>query len=90
MKCPACDSDSQVVDSRPDQTEHVIRRRRRCKRCRARFTTHELLFVRPIEASFELNIGVRIHRGEVVAFADVRPVPVPKTPVDEWLTGSSQ
>lgn len=42
MKCPACNHpDSQVTDSRPVRDE--IRRRRKCKSCGFRWTTHELM-----------------------------------------------
>ena len=39
MRCPYCDNDSQVVDSRT--TAEGVRRRRVCKDCRRRFTTYE-------------------------------------------------
>lgn len=39
MDCPYCEGDSRVVDSRPDASG--IRRRRQCKECGRRFTTHE-------------------------------------------------
>lgn len=42
MKCPECGyEDSKVIDSRP--TEDKIRRRRECLKCRARFTTYEVI-----------------------------------------------
>ena len=42
MKCPFCgNSDSKVVDSRPDKGGSGIRRRRECEQCAKRFTTHE-------------------------------------------------
>lgn len=42
MKCPYCGyTDSKVVDSRPDDENDSIRRRRECDRCGRRFTTHE-------------------------------------------------
>jgi transcriptional repressor NrdR len=42
MKCPFCgNSDSKVVDSRPDKGGSGIRRRRECEECSKRFTTHE-------------------------------------------------
>jgi transcriptional repressor NrdR len=43
MTCPSChapDAD-QVVDSRTNDRGTVIRRRRACGRCQARFTTYE-------------------------------------------------
>ena len=42
MKCPYCGyTDSKVVDSRPDEENDSIRRRRECEHCVRRFTTHE-------------------------------------------------
>lgn len=42
MLCPFCKyKDSQVIDSRSCEDGAVIRRRRRCPSCGARFTTYE-------------------------------------------------
>ncbi|MBM7560506.1 transcriptional regulator NrdR [Fusibacter tunisiensis] len=42
MKCPFCNNlESKVVDSRPTDDGHVIRRRRECIGCGERFTTYE-------------------------------------------------
>ncbi|MCK8058019.1 MULTISPECIES: transcriptional regulator NrdR [unclassified Fusibacter] len=42
MKCPFCsDDDSKVIDSRPTDDGHAIRRRRECGACKNRFTTYE-------------------------------------------------
>ena len=42
MKCPFCDNpDTKVIDSRPTEEGHAIRRRRGCDRCSKRFTTYE-------------------------------------------------
>ena len=42
MRCPYCNySDTQVKDSRPKEDNAVIRRRRSCTQCGARFTTFE-------------------------------------------------
>ncbi len=42
MKCPFCaNSDTKVIDSRPDKDGSTIRRRRECEACSKRFTTHE-------------------------------------------------
>ncbi len=42
MKCPECGfEDSKVIDSRP--AENKIRRRRECLKCKARFTTYEIV-----------------------------------------------
>lgn len=39
MRCPYCDSDSNVVDSRA--ANRSVRRRRVCSSCKRRFTTYE-------------------------------------------------
>ena len=42
MKCPFCEtSDTRVIDSRPTEEGHAIRRRRECDNCGKRFTTYE-------------------------------------------------
>ena len=42
MKCPFCENpDTKVIDSRPTEEGHAIRRRRGCDRCNKRFTTYE-------------------------------------------------
>ena len=42
MKCPYCDHpDTRVIDSRPTEEGHAIRRRRGCDSCGKRFTTYE-------------------------------------------------
>ena len=44
MKCPDCsDMENKVVDSRLNKEGTVIRRRRECLNCSARFTTYEKL-----------------------------------------------
>ena len=42
MKCPFCENpDTKVIDSRPAEEGHAIRRRRECDKCNKRFTTYE-------------------------------------------------
>lgn len=42
MKCPKCgNDDDKVLDSRSSKEGTVIRRRRECLKCGARYTTHE-------------------------------------------------
>lgn len=42
MKCPYCNFlDTKVVDSRETDDGRVIRRRRECEKCKARFSTYE-------------------------------------------------
>ncbi len=49
MKCPFCGhDDTQVKDSRPTEENSVIRRRRSCNNCAARFTTFERIQLREL------------------------------------------
>jgi len=49
MRCPYCNStDSRVLDSRPDIEDAIIRRRRVCNQCGARFTTVERVQMRDL------------------------------------------
>ena len=49
MRCPFCGHpDSQVKDSRPTEDDAVIRRRRSCPQCDARFTTFERVQLREL------------------------------------------
>ena len=49
MRCPFCSYvDTQVKDSRPTEDNAVIRRRRSCTQCGARFTTFERVQLRDI------------------------------------------
>ena len=49
MRCPFCGSDeTQVKDSRPTEDNSVIRRRRLCPNCNARFTTFERVQLREL------------------------------------------
>ena len=47
MKCPFCGHlDTQVIDSRVNESGDTIRRRRRCAACEKRFTTFETADIR--------------------------------------------
>ncbi|MGI5845935.1 MAG: transcriptional regulator NrdR [Alphaproteobacteria bacterium] len=49
MRCPYCNStESQVRDSRPNEEDGTIRRRRVCSECGAKFTTIERVQLRDI------------------------------------------
>lgn len=49
MRCPFCGSeDTAVRDSRPAEDNTVVRRRRSCEKCGARFTTFERVQLRDI------------------------------------------
>ncbi len=49
MKCPFCNySDTKVIDSRGQDDNSVIRRRRLCESCGKRFTTYERIDMIPV------------------------------------------
>lgn len=49
MKCPFCDEDdTHVIDSRPADDNHAIRRRRQCNKCKKRFTSFEKVETLPL------------------------------------------
>lgn len=49
MKCPFCNfADTKVIDSRAQDDNSVIRRRRVCEKCGNRFTTYERVDMIPI------------------------------------------
>ena len=41
MKCPICQTDTRVLESRSADAEAAVRRRRHCRHCAKRFTTYE-------------------------------------------------
>ena len=78
MKCPFCARiETKVVDSRMNQTNDIIRRRRECLRCEGRFTTYERtivpLMVRKRDGRFEPFQVEKLRTGFESALAD-RPV----------------
>lgn len=49
MRCPFCSNpDTKVIDSRAQDENSVIRRRRLCEKCGKRFTTYERIDMIPI------------------------------------------
>ena len=49
MKCPFCGKlNTRVIDSRPDKIDFQVLRRRECRKCSGRFTTHEKFVQVPI------------------------------------------
>ncbi len=44
MRCPYCNfGESKVIDTRPNEENEIIRRRRECLSCMRRFTTYETI-----------------------------------------------
>ncbi len=49
MKCPFCNHlETGVIESRVMENKQVVRRRRYCKKCNKRFTTHERIELMPL------------------------------------------
>ena len=49
MKCPYCsNTEDKVIDSRPNEDNSSIRRRRECTKCNKRFTTYEKIETVPL------------------------------------------
>ena len=81
MRCPFCDNqETKVIDSRPTEDGHAIRRRRECERCSRRFTTYEkveevILMVVKKDGSGEAFDRRKIMNG-IIKACEKRPVTV--------------
>jgi len=79
MKCPHCGhADTRVIDSRPIEEGRLLRRRRLCDNCEARFTTHERVLEAPLivvkkDGRREEFVGEKL-RGGIVKACNKRPV----------------
>ena len=81
MRCPFCEhDDTKVIDSRPTEDGHAIRRRRECDSCGKRFTTYEkieqmILMVIKKDGRREAFDRNKIMNG-IVKACEKRPVPM--------------
>ena len=81
MRCPFCyNQETKVIDSRPTEDGHAIRRRRECERCSRRFTTYEkveevILMVVKKDGSREAFDRRKIMNG-IIKACEKRPVTV--------------
>lgn len=81
MRCPFCDNqETKVIDSRPTEDGHAIRRRRECERCSRRFTTYEkveevILMIVKKDGSREAFDRRKIMNG-IIKACEKRPVTV--------------
>ena len=79
MRCPFCDNqETKVIDSRPTEDGHAIRRRRECERCTRRFTTYEkveevILMVVKKDGSREAFDRTKVMNG-IIRACEKRPV----------------
>ena len=90
MRCPYCNyTDTQVKDSRPTEDNAVIRRRRSCPQCGARFTTFERVQLRDLmvkkrdgkKVEFDRD---KLARSVIIAF---RKRPVDSERIEKMITG---
>ena len=90
MRCPYCNYlDTQVKDSRPTEDNAVIRRRRSCPQCGARFTTFERVQLRDLMVKKRDGKKVEFDRDKlarsiVIAF---RKRPVDSERIEKMITG---
>jgi transcriptional repressor NrdR len=88
MRCPFCGKpDSQVKDSRPAEDGAVIRRRRVCPGCGARFTTFERVQLREITVA--KRSGRRADRDKLTRSIQIalRKRPVDADAIDQMVSG---
>ena len=83
MKCPFCNyNDTKVIDSRGQEDNSVIRRRRLCESCGKRFTTYETIETTPVlviknGGNREAFDSGKIKNG-IIKACEKRPVPMYK------------
>jgi transcriptional repressor NrdR len=90
MKCPFCKTpDSKVVDSRSSGEGFVIRRRRQCDRCGARFTTYERVEHAPLRVIKRDGRREEFDRDKLRRSLDVacRKRPVPTDAIETAVAG---
>ena len=89
MQCPRCKKpDTKVIDSRDAEQGKVIRRRRECEKCDARFTTFERmemgnLLVKKKDGSFEPYSHEKLEHGIWIACGKR---PVSQTQIDKMIS----
>ena len=90
MKCPFCGNDeTQVKDSRPTEDAAVIRRRRSCSQCGARFTTFERVQLRDLMVIKRDNKKVEFDRDKLARsiMVSFRKRPIESDKIEKMITG---
>jgi len=90
MKCPFCSQDeTQVKDSRPAEDNSVIRRRRQCNLCGARFTTFERVQLRELTVVKRSGRRVPFDRDKLLRSVTIalRKRPVESDRIDQLVSG---
>ena len=90
MRCPYCnDEDTQVKDSRPTEDNSVIRRRRSCTQCGARFTTFERVQLRDLMVKKRDGKKVEFDRDKLARsiMISFRKRPLDDERIEKMITG---
>jgi transcriptional repressor NrdR len=90
MRCPYCnDEDTQVKDSRPTEDNSVIRRRRACTQCAARFTTFERVQLRDLMVKKRDGKKVEFDRDKLARsiMVSFRKRPFEDERIEKMITG---
>jgi|TARA_B110000116_G_scaffold117517_1_gene101918 transcriptional repressor NrdR len=90
MRCPYCnDEDTQVKDSRPTEDNSVIRRRRSCIQCAARFTTFERVQLRDLMVKKRDGKKVEFDRDKLARsiIVSFRKRPFEDERIEKMITG---
>ena len=90
MRCPYCNyEDTQVKDSRPTEDNSVIRRRRSCIQCAARFTTFERVQLRDLMVKKRDGKKVEFDRDKLARsiMVSFRKRPFEDERIEKMITG---
>ncbi len=90
MRCPFCGSENTAVkDSRPAEDDTVVRRRRGCDNCGARFTTFERVQLREITVIKRDGKRTPFQRDKLVRSVSIalRKRPVSPEQIDQLVSG---
>lgn len=90
MRCPFCaNEDSQVKDSRPAEDGAVIRRRRQCEACAARFTTFERIQLRELTVLKSEDKREPFEREKLIRSVSIacRKRPIDATQIERLVSG---
>ncbi|MEO0792701.1 MAG: transcriptional regulator NrdR [Pseudomonadota bacterium] len=90
MRCPFCTStETQVKDSRPAEDTTVIRRRRACPDCGARFTTFERVQLRELIVVKRSGRKVSFDREKLLRSVEIalRKRPIEPDRIDRMVSG---
>ncbi len=90
MLCPYCGSEEiKVLDSRPTEGNHAIKRRRQCESCGGRFTTMERVQLRDLYVIKRSGKRVPFDRDKILrsVLTAVRKRPVSEEQTEQMVNG---